>query len=69
MKIEEKIKSKFLYSNGLNVFKIVYFYYQFLKAKIIQNKRKLYSNWGLDIMADHFFKNKKKGVYIDIGCF
>ena len=38
MKIEEKIKSKFLYSNGLNVFKIVYFYYQFLKAKIIQNK-------------------------------
>ena len=68
MKLDEIIKNKYLYSKKFNILKLIYFYSQFLKAKIIQNKRKLYSNWGLDIMADHFFKRKEKGVYIDVGC-
>ena len=68
MKLEENLKDKFLYSKKFNLFKFIYFYYQLIKTIILQRKRKIYSNWGLDIMADHFFKNKKKGVYIDVGC-
>ena len=33
MKIEEKIKNKYLYSKKNNIFKFFYFYYQFLKSK------------------------------------
>ena len=68
MKIDARIKNKYLYTKNINFFKILYFYYQLLKTKVFQNKRKIYSNWGLDIMADHFFRNKKKGIYIDVGC-
>jgi FkbM family methyltransferase len=68
MKLEEKIKNNFLYKKKLNIFKYLYFFYQFLKTKKIQNNRKLYSNWGLDLMADDFFKKKTKGIYIDVGC-
>ena len=68
MKIEEKIKNKYLYSTSFNFFKLIYFFYQFLKTKKILKKRIVYSNWGLDILADDFFKNKKNGIYIDIGC-
>ena len=58
MKLEEKIKNNFLYKKKLNIFKFLYFFYQFLKTKKIQNNRKFYSNWGLDLMADDFFKKK-----------
>ena len=68
MKLEEKIKNNFLYKKKLNIFKFLYFFYQFLKTKKIQNNRKFYSNWGLDLMADDFFKKKTKGIYIDVGC-
>ena len=68
MKIEEKLKDKYLYKSGLNFFKIFYFFYQYLKTKIILNKRIFHSNWGLDMLADDFFKNNKKGIYIDVGC-
>ena len=68
MKIEERIKNKYLYSDRFNLFKFFYFYYQLIKSKLFQNNRKIYSNWGLDIMAIHFFRNKKKGIYIDVGC-
>jgi FkbM family methyltransferase len=68
MKFEENLKDKFLYSKKFNLFKFVYFYYQLLKTTVLQRRRKIYSNWGLDIMADHFFKNKEKGIYIDVGC-
>jgi len=68
MKFEEKIKNRFLYSRGFNLFKLLYFFYQFLKSKKIQKKRILYSNWGLDVLSNDFFKKKIKGVYIDVGC-
>jgi hypothetical protein len=32
MKFEEKIKTKFLYTKKLNFFKIVYFFFQYLKG-------------------------------------
>ena len=66
MKIEEKIKAKYLYKDDLNVFKILYFFFQFLKSKI--KPRIVNANWGLDIVINAIFKDKKKGIYIDIGC-
>ena len=66
MKFDEIIKNKFLYSRKNNFFKYVYFYSQYLKSKI--KLKKSYSNWGIDMMADFFFKNKREGIYIDVGC-
>ena len=66
MKIEEKIKAKYLYKNGLNIFKILYYFFQFLKSKL--KPRTVYANWGVDIVVNAIFKNKNKGIYIDIGC-
>ncbi len=66
MKLEEKIKKKFLYTKKLNFIKIVYFFFQYLKGK--KKLKKSYSNWGVDMLSDHFFIHKKKGIYIDIGC-
>ena len=68
MKIEEKIKNKYLYSIRFNFFKFIYFFYQFFKTKKILKKRIFYSNWGLDMLVDHFFKKRKNGIYIDVGC-
>lgn len=66
MKIEEKLKYKYLYSKGLNIFKILYFNIQFLKSKI--KPRIINSNWGLDLIISNIFRNKKEGIYIDVGC-
>ena len=48
MKIEEKIKNKYLYSKKTNIFKFFYFYFQFLKAKF--KPRLAYSHWGIDLI-------------------
>ena len=68
MKFEENIKNKYLYKKGYNFFKIIYFIYQFIKSKKILKKKIFYSNWGIDMMADEFFKKKTRGIYIDVGC-
>ena len=66
MKIEEKIKFKYLYSKKFNSFKFFYFLFQFLKSKI--KPRIISSNWGVDVVISDIFKKKHKGTYIDIGC-
>ena len=66
MKLEEKLKNHFLYKDKLNLLKILYFYFQFLKSKL--KPRIINANWGLDIIVDAILKNKKKGIYVDIGC-
>ena len=66
MKIEEKIKDNFLYSKNLNLFKLLYFFFQYLKNKFYP--RIIYSNWGADMIVLNIFKKKKDGVYIDVGC-
>jgi FkbM family methyltransferase len=68
MKFEEKIKDKYLYSNGLNFFKFFYFLYMYIKSKKILKSKIFYSNWGIDMLADEFFKKKVNGFYIDVGC-
>ena len=66
MKIEEKIKAKYLYKDGLNIIKILYFFFQSLKSKL--KPRIINANWGLDIVINAIFKDKRKGIYVDIGC-
>jgi hypothetical protein len=66
MNIEEKIKNKFLYSHKFNLFKLIYFYSQFFKNKI--KLKRSYSNWGIDMLSDFFFRDKSEGIYIDVGC-
>ncbi len=68
MRLEEKIKDKYLYRKGYNLFKLFYFLYQYLKSRKILKQKIFYSNWGIDMMADEFFKKKKDGFYIDVGC-
>ena len=58
MKIEEKLKARYLYSLNLNPFKLIYFIFQFLKFKF--KPRIINANWGLDVVI----KDKSKA---DIG--
>ena len=58
MNFEEKIKNKYLYSSGLNLIKILYFYIRKLKAK--KFIKKSYSGGAQDLIINYFFKNKKK---------
>lgn len=67
MKFEEKIKQRYLYSPDFNLIKYLYFYIQLLKSK--KFKKKSYSGSAQDLIINHFFKNKKKGIYIDVGCY
>ena len=67
MRIEEKIKQKYLYSAGFNLFKNLYFYIQKLKSN--NYIKKSYSGGAQDLIINYFFKDKKKGVYIDVGCY
>ena len=66
MKIEEKLKNKYLYKKGFNIFKFFYFLSQ--KIKYSNHFKKSYSVAAQDLIVDYFF-NEKGGVYIDVGCF
>ncbi len=66
MKIENKIKKKYIYSNKSNFIKWLYFnYHKYFK----RYSYKSYSFGGVDLLIQRYFRNKKKGVYIDIGCY
>ena len=67
MKFEEKVKQKFLYSNKFNLFKFLYFFFQGIKGK--KSYKKSFSGGAQDLIIDYFFKNKSKGIYLDVGCF
>ena len=54
-------KTKFTY-------KFYLYYNLYIRHKCFLN-RKQYSQWGEDIYINSFFKNKNKGIYLDIGCF
>ena len=49
-------------------YKIYLYYNIYIRHKAFQ-KRNQYSQWGEDKQILNFFKNKKKGKYIDLGCF
>ena len=66
MNFDEKIKNKYLLSKKFNLFKL--FYYISLKIKSLSKIKKSYSGNHVDLIAEELFKNKKKGIYIDVGC-
>ena len=45
-----------------------YLYYMYYRPKIFLPK-KSYSMFGEDLIINKIFKNKKKGIYVDIGCY
>jgi hypothetical protein len=47
----------------------IYLYYNLYIRNKAYKKRISYSQWGEDKLIIDFFKNKKKGFYLDIGCF
>ena len=49
-----------------NIFK--YLYYMYYRPKIFFPK-KTYSMFGEDLIVKDFFKKKKKGFYVDVGCY
>ena len=49
-------------------YKIYLFYNLYIRHKGFQ-KRTRYSQWGEDQFIIDFFKDKKKGIYFDVGCF
>lgn len=50
----------------INIFS--YFYYNYYRPKIFFPK-KSYSMLDEDIFINNFFKNKKKGIYLDVGAY
>ena len=46
-----------------------YLYYRLYIRQKFYLKKKQYSQWGEDLSINNFFKNKKNGVYLDVGAF
>ncbi len=49
-------------------YKIYLFYNLYIRHKGFL-KRDRYSQWGEDQFINEYFKDKEKGIYLDIGCF
>ena len=72
MKFEEKLKQKYLYREGQNIFKKLYFYAQILKEK--KFIKKSFSGGAQDLIINYFFKSLNDGIYndgiyIDVVCY
>ena len=72
MNFEEKLKQKYLYREGQNIFKKLYFYAQILKGK--KFIKKSFSGGAQDLIINYIFKNLNDGIfndgiYIDVGCY
>jgi FkbM family methyltransferase len=66
--IEKYLKQKFLFTEKNNFLKSLYFFvHRFYNRK--NSVHKSFTRFGLDLLLKHFFRNKKKGIYIDVGCF
>ena len=48
---------------------ITYFFYKKLKIFKNSSKSEHLGEFGEDIFIRRFFKNEKKGFYVDIGCY
>ena len=47
----------------------IYLYYNLYIRHKSHLKREQYSQWGEDQFINEFFKEKRNGIYLDIGCF
>ena len=60
------LKKLFLKNNF--TYKIYLYYNLYIRHKCFIN-RSQYSQWGEDLSILKFFKDKKNGIYLDVGCF
>ena len=58
---------KFFFKKSF-IYKIYLYYHLYLRHKGLLRKNR-YSQWGEDKFIFEFFKDKHKGVYLDVGCF
>jgi FkbM family methyltransferase len=66
--IEKYLKQKFLFTEKNNFLKSLYFFvHRFYNRK--NSVHKSFTRYGLDLLLKHFFRDKKDGIYIDVGCF
>ena len=66
--IEKYLKQKFLFTEKNNFLKSLYFFvHRFYNRKNSVNRS--FTRYGLDLLLKHYFRNKKEGIYIDVGCF
>ena len=66
--IEKYLKKKFLFTEKNNFLKSLYFFvHRFYNRKNSVNQS--FTRYGLDLLLKHFFRDKKEGIYIDVGCF
>ena len=49
--------------------KLIYYFYKRLKIFKNSSKNSHLGEYGEDIFVRRFFKNIKKGLYVDIGCY
>ena len=49
-------------------YKIYLYYNLYLRHKGFLDRER-YSQWGEDQFITEYFKDKEKGIYLDIGCF
>ena len=66
MKLDEKIKNRYLLSKKFNLFKLIYFINQ--KIRSLRKVKKSFSSNSVDLIIGELFKNQQKGIYIDVGC-
>jgi len=66
--IEKYLKKKFLFTEKNNLLKSLYFFvHRFYNRKNSVNKS--FTRYGVDLLLKHFFRERKEGIYIDVGCF
>ena len=66
MKLDAYIKDKFVHTKKTNPIKLLYIlYHKYIK----KFSKESYSFGGVDLLVNHFFRDKKEGIYLDIGCY
>ena len=59
---------KKIFLKNIISYKIYLYYNLYIRHKGFL-KRERYSQWGEDQFITHYFKDREKGIYLDIGCF
>ena len=61
--IKEKLQ------RGTILYKIYLYYNIFIRYRFLKRNTKSFSQFGEDLFILDFFKNQKKGIYVDLGAF
>ena len=65
MKLDKLIKDKFIYTKKNNIIRTLYFFFHYIKIHYFKS----YSQGGVDLLVNRFFKNQDVGIYLDVGAY